>query len=414
MTKTRARRAVANWAEGRLRRRITLIALDQRWNGSLKDFGANVAIDDAVEKAFAVGRTGNILRRALCLLPFAGAGKRIIARIALEPRKLDGVLRKVARSIDRPHRDAALRVVANRLQVVPDGCGIKVNRDKAGPLLRRSLISGLSVIPLPVEVDKPDITTDDAAGINTELSTFTTPFNPGKRDRTHNLTLAARALSGAIVKPGQVFSYNSHVGPRLMSRGFRNAPIFVKGKLEPGIGGGVCQVSSTLYNAALLAGLKVVERSHHCQVVPYVSPGRDATVAYGLLDLKFENSNGAPIALISQVGRSRLAFSIYGSAPDKKTVRVFTSKPMRTAAGSKMVTDASLAAGARKVVEKGVRGASVTVYREITGPDGTKITEVVSRDRYPAQHAIVAVGPAAVSARKPENPPDNVRAVAGE
>lgn len=327
---------------------------------------------------------------------------------------MDGIVGKVARSIDRPHRDARLRVAGGRLEVIPDGCGIKVNREEARGVLSRSLTAGRAVIPLPVEVDKPDITTEDAAGINTQLSTFTTPFNPGKRDRTHNLTLAARALSGTILKPGQVFSYNSHVGPRLMSRGFRNAPVFVRGKLEPGVGGGVCQVSSTLYNAALLAGLKIVERSHHCQVVPYVSAGRDATVVYGLLDLRFENTNSAPIALISQVGRSRLAFSVYGSAADKKIVRVYTSGAKRTAAGVKTIVDTSLAAGARKVVEKGVRGASVTVYREITGPDGTKTTEVVSRDRYPARSGVVAVGPAAVSAQKPENTPDAAQPVASE
>ena len=203
------------------------------------------------------------------------------------------------------------------------------------------------------------MTAADAAGIDTLLSRFSTHFNSGKFDRTHNLTLAARALNGVILKPGQRFSYNDIVGPRAMGRGFRNAIIFVKGKQEPGLGGGICQVSSTLYNTVLLAGLKVIERSHHSRTVVYVPPGRDATVAYGLRDFRFVNSNSSPICVMSGVAGSRLTIDIYGSAADKKDISITTSESRRVPAGREIVVDDSLRPGQRKIIEKGSSGVSV-------------------------------------------------------
>jgi len=169
--------------------------------------------------------------------------------------------------------------------------------------------------------------------------------------------------------------------------------------MEEGLGGGTCQVSSTLYNAVLLAGLDVLQRGHHSRTVPYVPPGLDATVAYGLVDFKFRNSNSAPIALISTIRGSRLTVDIYGSPADKKKIKVYSVRSRRIPARAKTVVDKSLAPGVRKLVEPASAGVSATVYREITNPDGTVTKEVVSRDRYAPQDAIIAVGPPVRAAR---------------
>lgn len=175
------------------------------------------------------------------------------------------------------------------------------------------------------------------------------------------------------------------------------AQIFVKGKLVDGIGGGVCQVSSTLFNAALLAGLKIVERSPHAQTVPYIAPGRDATVAYGQKDFRFQNSAPNPIGLVCIVSRSRLTIHIYGSAVDKKQVKVYTSGVRRWGGGSKTFVDATLPSGKKKVVTKGAAGASAVLYRKMPGADGNEVVESWS-SRYSAQQAVVAVGAAPSSA----------------
>jgi vancomycin resistance protein VanW len=387
-----AKAVLKHWAKQQLARRITITALDARWSGSLYELGFRVPIESAINKAYQVGRSGSIVQRAICVLTPWGVGKQLPIALELDEGELRAKVEALARRVDRPHKDARLKIVDNRLEVVPDACGIRVNLERSIDLIKRSVRLGSDLISLPVEVDQPDVTATDAAKITVPLSSFTTWFNPAKVERTHNLRLAANAINGIILKPGMKFSANEIIGPRLASRGFRPAQIFVRGKLEEGIGGGVCQVSSTLYNAVLLAGLKVVERSHHSRLVPYVGPGRDATVVYGLRDFKFVNTNSSPIAIISQIKGSRLTIAIYGSPSDKKIVKIYTSQSKVIPPGVQALEDPSLPAGVRKVVEKGSNGVSVTVYRTITFPNGKTVTEVVSRDRYLPQDMVVAVG----------------------
>ncbi len=393
MSRADASAALNQWHRDLSNRIITLTAMDGRWQGTLKDLDARADTRAALDRAFSIGRTGGLVERIRCALSSGGEGKRYRIRFDVDPKKLGAAIAQVARHVDKPHRDASLRILDGRLQVRPEALGVKVDRERSLKDVSRALASGLVVVRLPLVSDKPNVTAADAAGIDTLLATHTTSFNPAKHGRTHNLTLAARSISGIILKPGDRFSANAAIGPRERSRGYRDAIIFVRGRMEEGLGGGTCQVSSTLYNAVLLAGLKVVERSHHSRTVPYVPPGLDATVAYGLLDFRFENSNSSPIGLVTTVKGSRLRVDIYGSAADKRQIRLYTASRRTAAAGSKTVLDKSLAPGVRKVLEPASPGVSVTVYREITQPDGTAKREVVSRDRYGAQGAVIAVGP---------------------
>ncbi|MHB9038385.1 MAG: VanW family protein [Armatimonadota bacterium] len=407
LTKAQAGEIVRKWAIKRSGRRITLTALDARWVGAVEDFGARVKWKESVDRAFDVGRKGGMLNRIVCVCTPKGSGKRIRAEVALNNSQIQKTIAKVAGTINRPHKDAKIKVVAGRLEVEQDSVGLVLDEKRAIESISRALESDEMVAALPVVADKPDVTAQDARGIDTLLARFTTPFNPGKRDRTHNLVLAARGINGTIVKPGQKFSYNNAVGPRVLNRGFRNAPIFVRGKLEPGIGGGICQVSTTLYNAILLAGIRVLERYPHSRTVPYVGPGRDATVAYGLRDFRFENSNTSSICILTNISRGNLTVDIYGIADDKKNIKIFAGAAKYTPAKAmQTVNDPALSSGAHQVVDKGSRGVSITVYRKIVGPDGTEVTEVVSKDRYPAQPKIVAVGPVKIEAEAAEIRPE--------
>ncbi|MCE5315013.1 MAG: VanW family protein [Armatimonadota bacterium] len=398
LTKAQASEVVREWAGKQCGRRITLTALDKRWVGASADFGACVKWEESVEKAFRVGRKGGICNRILCVCTSKGSGKRINARIALDDVQIKKTIAKIASVVNKPHKDARIKAVNGLLEIEQDSVGLVLDEKRAVDSIAKALRSSNMVAALPVVSDKPDVTAQDARGINTLLARFTTHYNPAKQDRTHNLTLAATAIDGIIVKPGQKFSYNDAVGPRDLETGFREAPIFVRGKLEPGVGGGICQVSSTLYNAALLAGVRVVERYPHSRTVPYVGPGRDATVAYGARDFKFENTDKSPICILTSIGRGSLTVDIYGSSSDKKDITIFAGTPKYTPAKPEQtIPDPALAPGVSQVVDKGSRGVSVTVYRKILEPGGKETTEVVSKDRYPAQPRIVAVGAAQVS-----------------
>ena len=167
---------------------------------------------------------------------------------------------------------------------------------------------------IPLKTLYPEVTTNM---IGTEafpdlLSTFKTTYSTRDRDRTTNLTLAANKINGTVVMPGETFSYNTVVGERTIAAGYKEAPIYVSGEVVDGLGGGICQITSTLYNAVVYANLEIVERSNHQFVPSYVSAGRDATVVYGSIDFKFKNNRDYPIKLVCSVSNGVAKFDIYG------------------------------------------------------------------------------------------------------
>ena len=145
-----------------------------------------------------------------------------------------------------------------------------------------------------------------------QLSSFTTYFDGGNEARSHNIRLAASMINGTVIQSGEVFSFNATVGERTPGRGFKKAAIIENGEFVEGIGGGVCQVSTTLYNAALLAGCKAVEYHPHSLAVSYVPPSRDAMVSGTFFDLKLENATKSTIYLKAVTGTNFVCFKVYG------------------------------------------------------------------------------------------------------
>ena len=167
---------------------------------------------------------------------------------------------------------------------------------------------------IPLKVLYPSVTTNM---IGTEafpdlLSTFSTNYSTRDVDRTTNLRLAAQKINGTVLMPGETFSYNKVVGERTIAAGYREAPIYVQGQVVDGLGGGICQITSTLYNAVVLANLEIVERSNHQFVPSYVTASRDATVVYGSIDFKFKNTRDYAIKLVCSVSGGVANFQIFG------------------------------------------------------------------------------------------------------
>ncbi|MGV3719885.1 MAG: VanW family protein, partial [Actinomycetota bacterium] len=206
---------------------------------------------------------------------------------------------------------------------------------------------------------------------------------------------------GAVLLPGDVFSYNDTVGPRVASAGFKEAPVIVRGKLEPGTGGGICQVSSTLYNASLLADLEIVRRRHHAFPVAYVPAGRDATVVDGVIDFRFKNRLKHAIAIDSKVVGGRVIVHLYGHDDDKAEVTVVSGRVSTIGAGVKTVPDPRLAKGRRVVVEPARSGKRVTVSRIVKRAGQAVRKEVVSRDYYRPFDGVVRVGTRSVAKSAP-------------
>lgn len=167
---------------------------------------------------------------------------------------------------------------------------------------------------IPLKILYPNVTTNM---IGTEafpdlLSEFSTKYDARNRNRTTNLILASNKINGTVLMPGETFSYNKIVGERTIQAGYKEAPIYVSGRVEDGLGGGICQITTTLYNAVLYANLEIVERSNHQFVPSYANASRDATVVYGAIDFKFKNNREYPIKINCSVSNGIANFKIFG------------------------------------------------------------------------------------------------------
>lgn len=248
---------------------------------------------------------------------------------------------------------------------------------------------------IKLTITEPEITLDEIGteAFPDQLSTFTTRYDVSDVDRSTNLRLASEKINGTVLKPGETFSYNKTVGARTIAAGYKNAKVYESGKVVDGIGGGICQVSSTLYNAALLANLEIVERRNHQFVTSYVGAGRDATVVYGQTDFKFKNTRKYPIRIVVTTNAGILKISIFGIKEENEYTFKFNTKTVSSIPyTTQYIEDSSLPAGTEKVEQKGANGLITETY--ITKMlDGKVVsTELLSRDTYSAMTRIIRRG----------------------
>ena len=208
--------------------------------------------------------------------------------------------------------------------VVPGYDGAVLDVSAAVDQIQKAVLAnpGVLHIVLPVKAKKADISTADLKGINARIGYFVTRFNPSDAGRTQTVRLAIHIINGTVVPPGGVFSVNQVVGERTAARGFGQGHVFVDGKMAVQQGGGMCQVATTLFNAVMLADLKIVERRQHVRTIPYADPGRDATVYYGQKDFKFQNNTPAPVFVSYKTTRTHAIVSLFGQAVPGRKVKL--------------------------------------------------------------------------------------------
>ena len=245
-------------------------------------------------------------------------------------------------------------------------------------------------VELPVKTTPAAIAYEDITQINGVLGKRETDIG-GTSNRLKNVALAASRINGTVLRPGEVFSYNKVVGHRTVEAGFFEAPEIVKGALKPGVGGGVCQVSSTLFNAALLSGLKIVDRSHHAFPVHYLPAGLDATVVDGDIDFRFANNTDTPIYIYGNGRGGVLKFRIYGKTDPTRQIELVRGVRKEGDFGSETETDDSLPAGRRETKTPGHPRIDVTWYRVIK-ENGVEVKRDTITTHYRSIPAIVLVG----------------------
>ena len=406
MEASEASRAVMSQWASRLPAEITL-----KWPGgeervSPEKLGARLHIDSAVTKAKRVGREGGLITQVRTRMKLSRSGLDIPVETSVDEDAIEAHLIGLTTKVDRKPRNADISVVGARVDVIPGETGLHLEvADSIQRLAEALRDPRTDSFDLTVKVQHPNIRAEDLQHLEVVLASYTTRFKPSQRDRTENLRLAIGNLSRTVLMPGDTLSFNQRVGPRLIERGFREAPIFVDGEIEPARGGGVCQVASTVYNAALLANLDIRERRRHSRPVDYVPAGRDATVYWGQVDLKIRNNLSRPILILGAIGSDSMTVRILGSRADKYDVEIARSGLRTIPYETKEVPDPELEEGKQKTEKPGRNGVQVTVSR-VVKRDGTVVrSQRLHTDTYPSQTRILHVG------TKPPEPEEAEEAV---
>lgn len=293
---------------------------------------------------------------------------------------------------------ASAKYVGGKIQLKYEQNSMELDELAVGNVVAKSIHTGL-VGEIPLERAPKNVPDDELEKVQEVMSEFTTKFNGGQIARSSNIALAAKRIDGTVLMPGQTFSFNDHLGRRTTANGFKVAGVYVSGRHDFDVGGGICQVSTTLYGAALRTRLQVDTRFPHSLPVPYVPLGQDAAVSFPNPDFKLTNSFDFPIALAATPGKGSLTFRVLGHKPIGQTIKFETKYIRSWSNGEKLVHDGSLAYGVRKTVDKGGSGRVVRTYK-LVYQDGKLVERINLGDStYRGGPRIIAVNK---SAKKPE------------
>lgn len=312
----------------------------------------------------------------------------------------------------REAKDAQYSKVDGQYTFTAEVNGVSIDKQVAKQIIEQNRDNTESY-EIPATITIPDVTVEDLKNkfsANT-LATYTTDFSSSDAGRSANISLAASKINGYVLNPGQRFSFNQVVGPRTKAAGFKIAHVYEGDRVVDGIGGGICQVSSTLYNAVVRADLKIVYRTNHSMPVSYVPIGTDATVSYGTIDFIFENNKKTPVTIEATTHNKVLTITIKGTDETGGVkVDIITENLGYTPYSTSEVTDNTLKPGQTKVVKEGQNGSIYKAYK-VYKKDGKVIKkEFLTKSVYIPVSKVVHVGPKKAPEQpkpepKPQEPP---------
>ena len=365
LTREQGREKVRQWAIAQLQNPVTFAAPQsgRTWNLTLATVGGRFSYDAALDSAFHVGKDLTTWQKVV-------QGSRdythnFAPEFRLNETALGKEIAKIGAVVNRPAQNATARIT-DKGQITlakPEQKGVQLNETATKSALLKNGVASLQQggkVTLAIGEVRPALVAADLGKMGVVLASYTTDYSSSPSARWHNVELAASKVHGILLAPGEEFSYNKVVGPREARYGWQNALMFEDGEVVPGMGGGVCQVSSTLYNAVLRADLKVTARQNHSIKVKYVRPGSDATVVYGALDFRFLNTTDGPVMILARTRRGELTLNLYGTKPVGKQIEI-VSGPMHYNSDGDM---------------------TVTLYKVTKTADGKTTREYLHTDSY--------------------------------
>ncbi|KLU66440.1 vancomycin B-type resistance protein VanW [Desulfosporosinus acididurans] len=382
-----ASRKINDWAKDKLEESRVLLYNETEIPITLKELGFEVDVEKTLENAQQrqnQPQSQSQNQNNVNVIPSV---------LKANPELAAKVLKEKFKKFNQPAKDATFKIQNDKVVITPAQKGRKVEVDQLINNLQNSSLSEVpSKIKAPLVEVPAKVTTESIESLSgSVLGEFSTKFAVGETNRSANLTAAAKALDGKVINPGAVFSFNNAVGPREPQTGYKEAYVIINGEYVKGTGGGVCQVSSTLYNAVLLSNFEVVERKHHDVAVSYIPAGQDATVNYPNIDFKFRNNTGSLAYMRTEVKPGVLTIKLYGKKTGKtvrlerQIVKVRNYKTIRR-------YDSKLPRGRVKVDQIGTKGIVVNVWKVIQDEKGHVTKQFLGRDSYEPANRILLIG----------------------
>ncbi|MCR4434366.1 MAG: VanW family protein [Clostridiales bacterium] len=376
-------------------RRLSLCWNNQKWEVSFEDISLRFLIDDTLNKAFAIGRKGNLISRLSRIIRLSFDGIDLSTPVDYDREKLYKFLAGIKNEVDLPAKNAAASYRDGKVEITREEVGKSLDIDKNIKLIENYIRERkFDNIALFVEDNPPLVLYDNIKEIGSVIASFSTVFNPGDLNRSYNIGLACSKINGTILLKNDIFSMNKALGPRTIENGYKDAPVIYKDELVPGPGGGVCQVTTTLYDAVLKAKLKIVERTHHSMPSWYVEPGQDATIAGDYIDLKFKNSTDYPVCIAAEVSGNKLIIRILGRDTGEGNVVKLKSQIVEEfqPGEPEYIVDDTVPENTMITVREAKKGLKVVVFRETYDRSGNLIKkETISEDFYKPARAQIKV-----------------------
>ncbi|HHU71265.1 MAG TPA: hypothetical protein GXZ21_04415 [Clostridiales bacterium] len=411
MTKDEAAIAVDNFIQNLQHKEIIITVGEKSARTTLGDMGYSYNLNDSLDEAYAIGRVGNLIKRYKEIKDIEQANKVFPLEFTMDDAKLKEFIAKEIGAFNIEPVNASLKRKNGQFVYTDHIVGSKVNVDLTSDTIMNIILYNWDRTDINVqafmEEDMPKYTRKDVEKVNSILGSFSTEYKSSAEGRAANLANGAKLINNAVIYPDEVFSGYEYLTPFTPANGYYSAGAYAGGKVIDSIGGGACQVTTTLYNAVLFAELEVVERAAHSMTISYADLGRDAAIAGTYKDLKFMNSTDYPILIEAYTKGRRITFNIWGydERSNNRKIKFETIVKSETKPPADVVTeDPTQPTTYRKVTQSAHTGYKAELYK-IVYEDGVEVSRtLVNKSTYMPAPRYVTIGTMEVE-KEPEEEP---------
>lgn len=410
LTNEEAQQKVREYVDEMAERSITLDVDGMIVEATAAELGFAWGNTDAVEEAAGHALKGNLIERYMGKKDLEKTPVHIAVEASVDEQKVEDFIRENCEGLAGEPQDATITRVGDGFEITPGTAGRVVDAAATKAAIDHALTEadGEAIqVQASVATEEPRVTEEDLASIEDVLGTFSTNFSSSGASRSGNLSNGAAKINGHVLMPGETLSGYECMQPFTTENGYFTAAAYENGRVVDSIGGGVCQIATTLYNAALRAELEITQRQNHSMIVTYVKPSMDAAIAGTYKDIKITNNYSTPIYVEGGTSGKTLTFTIYGkeTRPENRTVEYVSETLSSISPGAPTEqVDMSLAPGTRRQVQAAHTGLKSRLWK-VVKVDGVETERtILHTDTYNASKAIVLVGPPAAQTAEAVQP----------